>query len=936
MRSLAVDVWSHWSLLKALSSPQEVARTAVAHGYEALILADWESLAGTWGLVDACQRAGIQGILGVTVPIAGPTGTWMVRIVARNRNGWARLCRLATPGPPRTWPDIMDPSLLVILPSEARLGGHLSDDASSPLFRLVTDPDDRTCPELIPLASWPIRYPSEKDREAWTVLTRLGGTHDNVAGAAWIDAAQMREKFGLNHPALIGWEQFLDRIEEATVPASQARLPQWPKTGGVSPSVLLRDQALMGLAKRLGNPVPAPYMVRLEDELRIIADLGYASYFLIVADLVAYARREAIRVGPGRGSAAGSLVAYALGITELDPLKWDLVFERFLNPARKTLPDIDLDIEDLRRMELVEYLKQRYGRDRVAQIGTYGTLGARAALRDTGRVLGINPDVVDQVAQTLNAQPQLSLSEARSLVPQWDRLMQQPDLAKWWHIAERLEGTPRHASIHAAGVVIAPGAIVDWSPLLGDQEQAVTQIDMRGLERLGLLKLDLLGLRTLTVIERVQAWAGPSTRLSSMAEVPDRDVPTLRLLATGQTDAVFQLDGRGVKELLRRMKPEALADVMTVVALYRPGPMDQIPEYLRRRQGPWRPQDDEWEGILDDTYGILVYQEQLMALVRHVAGYSWAEADLFRRAVSKKDRGVLSRERERFLARATQGGRGAHAAERLWQRIFAFADYGFNKAHAAAYGLLAYYTAYLKAHWPVSFWAAELSTLGHGERLRSGVLAALNEGLTVERPHVNRSWAQTRPEEGRVRLGLDVIRGMGGMAADMVVLERERAGPYHDFGQFLSRVGCRLPGKACEQLIKAGALEGLGSPATLGDYVAQGSQQLSWLDRAPMGPSDTADWDREAFGWPWPGFFDQVYIQVESAPSDWRRQIAAVAERWPGVVPVAIVERGSRRGTRLSTRLEVTVDSMRALREIEGVTAVAMGMREDRKAGRRS
>lgn len=921
----AVDVWSHWSLLKALGSPAAVVQRARDFGYEGVLLADWRSLTGAFELVEAAERQDVAVLVGLTLPLGG-AGGGSVRVVGTEPTAWSRLTRLATAGRVEQVEELSAPDLLVIVGPDCAPGVAAELAARiRRLFQLVTDPSQDWTPGAIPLAALPFRYLPGQER-AWELLARI--SHEpQRPGTAWVSAAALRERFGPQHPAVLGWGSLAAVRGRPAVPPAGRRLPEWPEAPGDQASRALEQAAQQGLRERLSG-VPEAYHRRLQRELAVIAEQGVAAYFLIVADLVRHARERGIRVGPGRGSAAASLVAWALGITEVDPLVWGLVFERFLNPARKSLPDIDLDIEDTRRGELVAYLQERWGREHVAQIGSYGTFGARAAIRDAGRALGVDATVVDALARLVPQSPDITLERARAAIPELDLRLRDPELAELAQVAGTWEGAPRHPSVHAAGVVVAPDPIVTWSPLQPTSDAVVTALPMEDLERLGLLKLDLLGLRTLTVIRAVQA--AVDAPLPPLGEVAPADPPTLALLAHGETEGVFQLDGRGAKDLLRRLEPAGLDDVMLAVALIRPGPMEHIQEYLTQRRT-----DRAREGhtsSLDATGGVLVFQEQLMALVRDMAGYSWAEADLFRRAVSKKDRALLDSERARFLGRAVERGADPREAEAAWQRIAAFADYGFNKAHAVAYGLLAYYLAYLKAHWPLAFWAAELGSRGHGEALGRAVAAAWREGLPVLRPHVNASRDQPWPDGGAVRLALDAVRGVGQEASRRIVAARRDAGPYTDVGDLKRRLGADWFGRIAGPLQRAGALDGLAGAE---EDMAAGAQMTWWEGSEPgTQRAPGADADLEVLGWRWPEPDGYVYVQVEQDGPSLEADLARAAALYPGEEVVVVAERRSRAGRRLGLKVEGHLWALRALYGRPGVLSASRGLAGS-SAGRR-
>lgn len=907
-RTLAADVWSHWSLLKALQGPEAVAAQARAAGYDAVLLADWCSLSGALSFADSAGTEGLVALVGVCVP--GPGGA-PVRVVGRGPKAWSFLCRLVSAGRLDAWEAApADDVVLVLAPGAAPPERRLLPV----LFQLVYDPAARIADGVVPLAAIPIRYLAPELAPAWEALARIS-REPHAAGGPWTTARDLVDRFGSTHPAVRGWQVLLGTVEAPAVPRYQKRLPLFPGTR--DPDQVLEEAARAGLQARLGGHPDPEYQERLRDELSVIRDLGVSAYFLIVADLVAEARRRQIGIGPGRGSAAASLTAWALRITDVDPLEWGLIFERFLNPARTSLPDIDLDVEDVGRAPLIQYLRERWGAERVAQIGAYGTFGARAAVRDAGRALEIEPGRVDQAARLIPPRPDVTLERARLEIPALAALLAQ-EHPQWLFVAASIEGTPRHGTTHAAGVVVAPDAIGDYTPL--QPGQAVTTLPMRDLDRIGLLKLDLLGLRTLSVMREVRARIGPD--VPEMAAVPRADPETLALLTHGETEGIFQLDGRGVKELLSELQPKSVADIMLTVALFRPGPMDHIRDYLKERKASsLKPLE---------TGTVLVFQEQLMALVREAAGYSWAEADLFRRAVSKKDHALLASERERFLSRAVAAGRSAREAAGLWQQIEAFADYGFNKAHAVCYGLLAYYMAYLKAHHPYAFWAGDWATRGHGEGLGRAVWAAFREGVEPLPPDVNRSAVLPEIADGRdaVRLGLAAVRGVGPELAARIVAGRSAAGAYTDVEDLRRRI--QNVDRAILALWHAGALRDLGGADRAPEVGRAQAGQLQLFDDgegAAEGPAGALVQDSEqGLGWRWPVGDGHVYLRLSRWTALDDGGIRAVAARFPGDAPIVAAEAGARAGRKLPWSVAPTVWALRALCRVDGVRGAIRGL----------
>ncbi len=578
----------------------------------------------------------------------------------------------------------------------------------------------------------------------------------------------------------------------------------------------LRALCLEGLEERYGTPT-AEHLERLEYELGIINSMGYASYFLIVWDFIRYAREQGIPVGPGRGSAAGSLVAYVLRIADVDPLRYNLFFERFLNPDRISMPDIDTDFCFERRDEVIAYVTQKYGADRVAQIVTFGTMAARAAVRDVGRVMGVPLADVDRIAKLIPNIPTnpVTIRQAIDSVPELTATYQQsPQARKLLDTAMRVEGLARHASTHAAGVVIAPGPITDYAPLvkLGDND-VNTQYSMEWVERVGLLKMDFLGLRNLTVMEaaarEIRRTADPSFTVDAIAL---DDAKTYELLSSGQTTGVFQLESAGMRRYIAELKPTRIEDVIAMVALYRPGPMDWIPDFIAGKHGRRTITyvHPKLAPILEETYGVAVYQEQVMQICRDLAGYSVAQADAMRKVIGKKIKEKIPVEREKFVKGCVACGLDKPVAERIWQFIEPFAGYGFNKAHSVCYGLLAYRTAWLKANHPLAFMAALLTSVkGNTDKVVEYLAECANLRVEILPPDVNESSTDFTVVGGAIRFGLGALKNVGEGAIAELIAGREH-GPYTSLADICARVDTRqVNRRVLEALVKAGALDGL-------------------------------------------------------------------------------------------------------------------------------
>ena len=643
-------------------------------------------------------------------------------------------------------------------------------------------------------------------------------------------AEEMRELFADAPEACDATLAIADMIDLDLETTSFA-IPAFPvPEGHASDNDYLRSLCEQGLRARYGEP-SAEQRQRLDYELEIISRMGYASYFLIVWDFIRYAREQGIPVGPGRGSAAGSIVAYALGISDVDPLRYNLFFERFLNPDRISMPDIDTDFCFERRDEVIAYVTKKYGEDRVAQIVTFGTMAARAAVRDVGRVMGVPLPDVDRIAKLIPNIPTnpMSIQQAIDTVPELTSIYQRDQQArKLLDTAKRVEGLARHASTHAAGVVIAPGAITDFAPLarLGDND-INTQYSMEWVERVGLLKMDFLGLRTLTVLEaaaqEIRRTVDPKF---SIENIPLDDAKTYEMLSAGQTTGVFQLESAGMRRYIAELKPTRIEDIIAMVALYRPGPMDWINDFIAGKHGRRTVTylHPKLEPILEETYGVAVFQEQAMQICRDLAGYSASQADEMRKVIGKKIKEKIPIERKKFINGCVRSGLDEQLATKIWQFIEPFAGYGFNKAHSVCYGLLAYRTAWLKANYPLAFMAALLTSVKQNtDKLVEYLADCAQRKLRILAPDVNESGPDFTVVGNAIRFGLTAVKNVG-EGAVREIIEKRKGGGFTSLADICSRVDCRIVNRrVLESLVKAGALDGLPGNR---------NEQLAGLDAA--------------------------------------------------------------------------------------------------------
>ncbi len=636
-----------------------------------------------------------------------------------------------------------------------------------------------------------------------------------------------------------------------TLELGKSKLPDFPTPDGMSLDDYMRQRSFEGLHERMAHLYPdeaaraaklPEYTERLEFELGTIIQMGFPGYFLIVSDFINWAKNNGVPVGPGRGSGAGSLVAYCLSITDLDPLRYDLLFERFLNPERVSMPDFDVDFCQDGRDRVIQYVKDKYGHAAVSQIATFGTMAAKAVLRDVGRVLDLPYLFVDKFVKLVPNELGISLAEAREKEPQIDeRAKNEEELAELLPLAEKLEGVTRNVGMHAGGVLIAPGRLTDFCPLYRAEgsEAMVSQFDKDDVEAIGLVKFDFLGLRTLTILAEAVRFVQrhPGRESFRLEDLPLDDPAVYRLFADGNTTAVFQSESRSAKDLEKRLKGDCFEDIIALMALNRPGPLGSgmVDDFIARKQGKQKPEyfHPDLEPVLKSTYGIIVYQEQVMLVAQILAGYSLGGADMLRRAMGKKKPEEMATQREIFLTGAARRGVDTKIAERLFDLMEKFAEYGFNKSHSAAYALVAYHTAWLKAYYPAEFMAATMSSeMSDTDKVRVFYEDCRANGLTMLPPDINLSGYRFEPvSKSEIRYGLGAIKGSGEAAIGAIVAEREANGPYQGLFDLARRVDKRyLNRRVLEALVKAGAFDSLnGHRASL---LASIGAALETADRA--------------------------------------------------------------------------------------------------------
>ena len=634
---------------------------------------------------------------------------------------------------------------------------------------------------------------------------------------------EMRELFPYALQALQNTQRIADRCQ-VEIEFGVTKLPKYDVPEGYTSWEYLKKLCYDGLAARYPD-AGQQLKERLEYELSTIRSMGYVDYFLIVWDFINYARTQDIMVGPGRGSAAGSIVSYCLGITSIDPIKYQLLFERFLNPERVSMPDIDVDFCFERRQEVIDYVVRKYGEDRVVQIVTFGTLAAKGVIRDVGRVMDLPYGYVDSIAKMIPGELNITLDRALTMNPELKKLYQEDEqVRELIDMSRRLEGLPRHTSMHAAGVVIGQKAIDEFVPLsLGSDGSVTTQFTMTTLEELGLLKMDFLGLRTLTVIQDAQKLASKSTgREINVDAIDYDDKAVLNSIGTGKTDGVFQLESAGMKSFMKELKPQSLEDIIAGISLYRPGPMDFIPKYIKGKNHPELITYDcpQLEHILAPTYGCIVYQEQVMQIVRDLAGYTLGRSDLLRRAMSKKKGDVMQKERQNFVYGNPEenvpgciaNGIDEKTANQIYDEMIDFAKYAFNKSHAAAYAVVAYQTAWLKYYYPVEFMAALMtSVIDNSGKVSEYIYTCRQMGIEILPPDINKGVGNFSVDNGRIRYGLAAIKSIGRPVIEAIIKEREAAGEFKTLKDFIERLsGKEVNKRTIESFIKSGAFDSLG------------------------------------------------------------------------------------------------------------------------------
>ncbi|MEK7582886.1 MAG: DNA polymerase III subunit alpha [Patescibacteria group bacterium] len=889
MRFAHLHTHTHYSLLDGLSKIDDLIAHTKALGMDSIAITDHGVMYGAIEFYQKAIKAGIKPIIGCEVyitenrfdrrPGADGKNYYHLILLAENNTGYKNLMKLVTAGhlegfyyKPRIDKHILREHAEGLIGLSGCLGGEISRALTSrqgeKAERLArefvsifgkgnffleiqrqkgVEEQEVVTKDLIELsrttgiplvATQDSHYLRSTDAHAHEILlaVQTGNTLNDPDRFSFhgddfsvLSPEAMREKFSDVPQALAQTAAIADRCNVEIV-LDKIQLPEFPLPAGTDAETYLRELADKGLERRYGESVTEAIRERLAFELDVIGKTGFAAYFLIVQDLVNWAKQSGIIVGPGRGSAAGSLTTYLLNITNVDPIKYNLIFERFLNPERVSQPDIDIDFDDARRDEVFEYVRQKYGKDHFAQIITFGTMAARGSIRDAGRALGSSYELCDRIAKLVPFNPQQGEKEGylKRCIEEVDELKQlyrtNPDVKAVIDAAIPLEGVARHSSTHACAVVITPKALSEYVPLQrGTKENdIITQYEMHAIESLGLLKMDFLGLANLTIIQNAVEMIKSNHDIQvDIDSLPLDDKKAFKIFQKAQTTGVFQLESSGMKRYLKDLKPTEIEDIIAMVSLYRPGPMELIPEYIARKHGKNKVEylHATLEPVLKNTYGIMVYQEQLMQAVQVLAGFTLAEADVMRKAVGKKIRKLLEEQEGKFKEGAARVGTPKQVADKFWELLGPFNRYAFNRSHAACYAMLAYQTAYLKGNYPLEFMAAIMNSDSDDiERVAFLIDECRTMDIEVLPPDINESMAKFSVVRGenKIRFGLAAIKNVGVNVIDVMIADRTSSGPFASLEDFIARVHSKdLNKKSLESLIKCGALDVFGERTML-------------------------------------------------------------------------------------------------------------------------
>ncbi|MDK7861101.1 DNA polymerase III subunit alpha [Staphylococcus lugdunensis] len=819
-----LNIHTSYDLLNSSLKIEDVVAKASKQGYTALAITDTNVLYGYPKFYDACVSANIKPIFGMTVYITDGLSSVEAVLYALNNEGLTAMYQLSSAIKmkdkslvPFEWITKYQSNIAIVFKQVEQKHGHILEKFLNDEFIYVNS-DSKNDFGLPRVWLRTARYLNDNDADTIAALQAiklnekldLVNEMDNL-NEHFLEASELDELTVSQEE----WAQTQALAEKcnAEIQYHQSLLPQFKTPDNSSSKAYLWKQLVQRLKTLQLNQ--KNYIDRLNHEFKIITNMGFEDYFLIVSDLIHYAKTHDVMVGPGRGSSAGSLVSYLLGITTIDPIKYNLLFERFLNPERVTMPDIDIDFEDTRRERVIEYVQQKYGEYHVSGIVTFGHLLARAVARDVGRIMGFDEITLAEISKIIPHQLGITLNQAYDNDKFKDFVHRNYRHEKWFELCKKLEGLPRHTSTHAAGIIINDQPLFNFVPLTIGDTGLLTQWTMTEAERLGLLKIDFLGLRNLSIIHQIVTQVKYDLNVEIDIEaIPFDDPKVFALLSQGETTGIFQLESEGVRHVLQRLKPQHFEDIVAVTSLYRPGPMEEIPTYITRRHEPSKVAylHPDLEPILKSTYGVIIYQEQIMQIASRFAGFSYGEADILRRAMSKKNRAVLENERQHFVEGAQRNGYEEQISKQIFDLILKFADYGFPRAHAVSYSKIAYIMSYLKVHYLHYFYANILSNVVGNEQKTAAIIEeAKIQGIAILPPHINHShWFYKATPQG-IYLSLGAIKGVGYQSVKTIVNNRKEQGNFKSFKDFSKRIPKRIKTrKLLESLILVGAFDSLG------------------------------------------------------------------------------------------------------------------------------
>lgn len=847
-----LNIHTAYDLLESSLRISDIIKKAQTEGYQALAMTDQNVLYAVPQFYDACLAANIKPIIGMTVVLSDGLTEIETVLLAKNDDGLKSLYQQSSAikiQDKRTisieWLKHYQNDLVIIF--KRANAEHLNlIEAFKAHDEVYTDHLSSGAAEQLDLGRvWmqEAKYLDEQDADSVSALnaiknnTALDLVNTGSEQHAHFYSQQDIDNLSLSEDIIETTEAVASKCN-VNLQYHQSLLPQYETPDKSSSKTYLWNLLEQALTKMdLDRP---QYRKRLEYEFNIITEMGYEDYFLIVSDLIHYAKTHDVMVGPGRGSSAGSLVSYLLNITTIDPLRYNLLFERFLNPERVTMPDIDIDFEDTRRERVIQYVQEKYGEYHVSGIVTFGHLSAKAVARDVGRIMGFEEKTLSEISRLIPSKLGITLNEAYQEQNFKDFVHRNHRHELWFDICKKLEGLPRHTSTHAAGIIINDRPLYQHVPLLMGDTGLLTQWTMTEDEKLGLLKIDFLGLRNLSIIHQIINQVKKDLNQSiDMEKIPFDDKKVFAMLSKGDTTGLFQLESDGVRHALKRLQPQHFEDIVAMTSLYRPGPMEEIPTYIARRHDPSKVRylHPDLEPILKQTYGVIIYQEQIMQIASKFAGFSYGEADILRRAMSKKNRAVLESERQHFIEGANQNGYSEQLSKQIFDLILKFADYGFPRAHAVSYSKIAYTMAYLKVHYPNYFYANILTNaVGSEKKTEQMIAEAKSMDLKILPPNINESHWYYKATPNGIYLSLGAVKGVGYQSVKTIVDERYQNGPFKDFFDFTRRLSGRVKTrKLLEALILVGAFDQFGETrATLLGTLDQVLDGVSQVEQDEM------------------------------------------------------------------------------------------------------